>query len=126
MAYAAPKYPTDTKEHRASRATARANKPWPRSTKRAARSVQSNAISNHVAVPVGLACQVLKRHGIHLVSPKGHVNPANFLTMAAPCFNPCCHLSRCGREVPAPRKSPNIKRGELVCCCPRRTPPPPR
>ena len=88
MADAAPKYPTDTKEHRASHATARANKPRPRSTKRAARSVQPDALANYVAVPVGLARHVLKRHGIHLVPPIDHVNPANLLAIATPGFGP--------------------------------------
>jgi hypothetical protein len=86
MADAAPKYPTDAKEHRSSHATARANKPPSRSTKRAARSVQPDALSNHVAGPVGSARHVLKRHGIHLVSPIDHVNPANLLAVATPGF----------------------------------------
>jgi hypothetical protein len=88
MADAAPKYPMDAKEHRASHVTARANKPRPRSTKRAARSVQPDALSNHVAVPVGLARHVFKRHGIHLVSPIDHVNPADLLAVATPSFGP--------------------------------------
>jgi hypothetical protein len=78
MANAAPKHPTDAKEHRASRATARANKPRPRSTKRAARSVQSDPLSNRIPILLVSTHSVFECDEVRIVTPEFHTDPTHF------------------------------------------------
>ena len=119
MADAASKYPTDTKEHRASRATARANKPRPRPTKCAARSLQPDSLADGVPILLGLMHLVFEGHDVRNIPAVVHADSTNLLTVAAPCFDPCGHLSRCNSEVPAPRECLHVERKELVRRCPR-------
>src|SRR4051812_37281955 len=126
MADAAPKYPTDAKEHRAPCATARAHKPRPGPTKCAARSVQLDSLSNGVPILIRSTHLVFEGHGVRHVTAVVHANSTDLLTVAAPCFESCDHLSRRDSKVPAPRKDSDVEGQELVGRRPRRSPPPAR
>src|SRR5215212_7764596 len=114
MADPAPKQPTDTKEDRAPCAATRAHKPWPRPTKCAGRSVQPDPLADGVPILLESPHLVFECDDVRSVTPEFHTDPTDFGAPAAPDLDSLGHLAWSCREVPAPRKNPNIKRRELV------------